>query len=456
MGSAVLRRKLEQRGTKGQARVRDNIILLGTNHTRAAISVREQLSLSADAQRTALLIKPADLSAVTILSTCNRSEFYALAPNGENGFSTLTSWVAGVTGVRERDLTNVTYALAGRDAVTHLFEVSAGLDSMILGEPHVLGQVRSAFQLAMETGVAGPILSRLGQDAVHVGKLVRTQTELSRNRMSIPHAAVDLASAHLKGWQSRKTVLIGAGEMGSLSAKVLRSTGISEVVVVNRDESRGRFLAGAVGGRYTPFNELHLEVADADLLISAVSIDRYLLCASDLTLNGRQIVLVDLGIPRTIDPALREVSGVQLFDIDDLEQFSANRRKSSETNVEHARSMVAEARDEFLRWWAARESAPVIAELSSKAEQIRASELERALRKLDHLSDRDRNVVAALSAGIVNKLLHEPISALRGSLDGGELTSAMRKLFALAGETEHAPSDVELTAATDHNSREFS
>jgi glutamyl-tRNA reductase len=456
MGSAVLWRSLEQRGTKGQTRVRDNIILLGTNHTRAAISVRERLSLSADAQRTAFLNKPFDLSAVTILSTCNRSEYYAVAPNGANGLSTLESWVAEITGVRERDLANVTYTLAGRDAVAHLFEVSAGLDSMILGEPHILGQVRTAFHLSMETGVAGPILSRLGQDAVHVGKFVRTQTALSRNRMSIPHAAVDLASTRLMGLHRRKAVVIGAGEMGSLSAKVLRSSGIGELVVVNRDESRGRFLAGAVGGRFTPFNELHSEFADADLVISAVSIDGYLLRPSDLKLNGHQSVLVDLGIPRTIDPALREVSGVQLFDIDDLERFSADRRESSEADVERARSMVAEARDVFLRWWAARESAPAIAELSAKAEQIRAHELERALRKLDHLSDRDRNVVAALSAGIVNKLLHEPISTLRGSLDGGETTSAMRKLFALAGESEHAPRDVELTPATDQNSRDFS
>jgi glutamyl-tRNA reductase len=175
-----------------------------------------------------------------------------------------------------------------------------------------------------------------------------------------------------------------------------------------------------------------------------------------LTFSSRQIVLVDLGIPRAIDPDFRDDAGVQLFDIDDLEQYSTNRRESSEADVERARSMVAEARDEFLRWWIARESAPAIAELSAKAEQIRANELERALRKLDHLSDRDRNVVAALSAGIVNKLLHEPISALRGSLDGGETTSAMRKLFALADESEHAPRDVELTPAPDQNSRNFS
>jgi glutamyl-tRNA reductase len=456
MGSAVLWRPLEQRGTKGRVRLRDNIILLGTNHTRASISVRERLSLSADAQRTALLNKPADLSAVVILSTCNRSEFYAVAPNSANGFSTLKSWVAEITGVPERDLTNVTYGLAGRDAITHLFEVSGGLDSMILGEPHILGQVRTAFQLAMLTGVAGPILSRLGQDAVHVGKLVRTQTELSRNRMSIPHAAVDLASAHLKGWHRRKAVVIGAGEMGTSAAKILRSTCIGEVVVVNRDESRGRFLAKTVGNRFTPLDELHSELAKADLVISAVSIDRYLLRPSELNLNGRQIVLVDLGIPRTIDPAWRDVSGAQVLDIDDLKQLSATRRESSAADVERARSMVAEARDEFLQWWVARESAPAIAELSAKAEQIRASELERALRKLGHLSERDRNVVATLSAGIVNKLLHEPISTLRGSLDGGETTFAMRKLFALAADSGDAPDDFDVTTATVHTSRDFS
>lgn len=285
--------------------------------------------------------------------------------------------------------------------------------------------------MAMETGAAGPLLSRLGQDAIHAGKQVRTQTALARNRLTIPHAAIDLAAQHLNGWRRRRAVVIGAGEMGSLSAKILRSSGVGDLVVINRGVSQGEALARAINGRFAPFRDLLVEVARADAVISAVSFEGYVLRKSDLESNTREIVLVDLGVPRTIDPSVHAVDGVQLFDIDDLEQCSVDRRESVAADVEAAELILDAARDAFLRWWAERESAPAIAELRQKAERIRAVELERALRKLTHLSDRDRNVVAALSAGIVNKLLHEPITSLRGSLDGGESTEVMRKLFGL-------------------------
>ncbi|MFL5759290.1 MAG: glutamyl-tRNA reductase [Thermomicrobiales bacterium] len=411
--------------------MRDNIYLLGTNHARAAISLRERLALSCEVQRSALLNKPADLTELAILSTCNRSEFYAVAPKGQAGQAALASWVAKTTKVQPDDLAGTTYAFTDRDAVTHLFTVASGLDSMVLGEPQVLGQVRSAIEMAMETGAAGPLLSRLGQDAIHAGKQVRTQTALARNRLTIPHAAIDLAAQHLNGWRRRRAVVIGAGEMGSLSAKILRSSGVGDLVVINRGVSQGEALARAINGRFAPFRDLLVEVARADAVISAVSFEGYVLRKSDLESNTREIVLVDLGVPRTIDPSVHAVDGVQLFDIDDLEQCSVDRRESVAADVEAAELILDAARDAFLRWWAERESAPAIAELRQKAERIRAVELERALRKLTHLSDRDRNVVAALSAGIVNKLLHEPITSLRGSLDGGESTEAMRKLFGL-------------------------
>jgi glutamyl-tRNA reductase len=421
--------------------VRDNIILVGTNHARAPISVRERLAFSSDALAAALASPPAELSELAILSTCNRSEFYALGADESDRAGTLLTWVSDLTGIRLAELRDATYSLSGHDAVSHLFKVASGLDSMVLGEPHILGQVRKAFDLAMETDSAGPVLSRLGQDAVHVGKLVRTHTGLARNRLSIPHAAVDLAARHIKSWSEARAVVIGAGEMGSLAAKVLRSAGSGELVVVNRNEHRGRALASTVAARFAPYGQLMSEVENADLVISAVSVESFLLRPKDLKSRPQPLVVVDLGVPRSVDPELRVNRAVRLFDVDDLEQISAGRRDSSTADVERAKVLVEEARDAFLRWWAARESAPAIAELSGKAEQIRETELERALRKLAHLSDRDRNVVAALSVGIVNKMLHEPITNLRGSLSPDETTYAARRLFGIQVQTEQADHD---------------
>jgi glutamyl-tRNA reductase len=433
--------------TEGPRRVRDKIILVGTNHARASLAVRERLALSHEAICAALIDRPQGLHEVAILSTCNRSEFYAVA--GKGGGCALISWIADLTKVDESDLSDATYCLHGHAAITHLFKVSSGLDSMVLGEPHILGQVRTAFDLAMQTDSAGPVLSRLGLDAVHVGKTVRTKTDLARNRLSIPHVAIDLAANHVKPWHKARAVVVGSGEMGILAAKIVRSTGIGELTIVNRDETRGRSLAGTVNAGFAPFAELLAEVATADLVISAASVDRFLIRPSDLVSRDRPLVAVDLGVPRTIDPALRDSADVSLFDIDDLERFSVDRRASSAADLAQAELMVDEARDSFLRWWAARESAPAITELSSKAEQIRAAELDRALRKLTHLPDRDRNVVATLSVGIVNKLLHEPITNLRGSLDGGETAAAMRRIFNL--EPEH--SNEELRVSSDSQAR---
>ncbi len=436
--------------------MRDNIILLGANHARTPISFRERLALSVDSQREALVNRPSELAEIAILSTCNRTEFYAFVSAGLAPVQSLSSWVAGTAGVSQGDLANATYSWGGRDAIMHLFNVSSGLDSMVLGEPHILGQVRNAFERALEIKASGPILSRLGQDAVHLGKLVRTQTHLARNRQSIPHAAVDLASRHLRSGKCR-AVVIGAGEMGTLSAKILRSSGIDELVIVNRDEAKGQTVSRAVNARFAPFSNLQGEIDHADLVISAVEFDGFVVQSINVQPSNHDIVLIDLGVPRTIDPALRASPGVRLFDIDDLERGSADSRQVVESDVEIAKLMVESACDEFLQWWAARESAPAIAALTHQAERIRDAELERALRKLDHLSDRDRNVVAALSVGIVNKVLHQPISTLRGSLDGGETADLTLKLFGLAqGSTtdqEAHPVDARSTTTSEPATR---
>lgn len=416
--------------------MRDHIIMLGTNHDRAPLSVRERLAAPREALPEILAQSVPGINELAILSTCNRTEFYAVVPGGHCPALALQRHVSIVSGIPEAELEPVTYLHIDRQAVHHLFRVASGLDSMVLGEPHILGQLRTAFEAAARADAAGPILRRLGTDALGVGKRVRTLTGLARNRSTIPHVACDLAARSLPAMEKVTAVIVGAGEMGALSAQVLRGAGVGRLIVVNRGEARGRALAERVGGCFHRLDDLTTLLTEADLVIIAAGGDGPLVTPEMVAVgkrSARPFVVIDLGMPRLVDPDCGDVPGVRLLDIDDLAPGAEERRNDAAREVAQAELLIDVARDSFMTWWAQRGSAPTIGALRRQAEHIRAAELDRALRKLRHLSDRDRNVVAALSVGIVNKLLHEPVTRLRCDVDG-ELGAAARGLFGIDGE----------------------
>jgi glutamyl-tRNA reductase len=415
--------------------------MLGASHERAPLAVRERLAFNGDDLTTGLQALSTIAHEGVILSTCNRTEIYALF-DSQDGRQQLRDFVTATRDLPPDLLESASQEREGRDAIHHLLRVASGLDSVVLGEPQILAQVQTALGAAREARSAGPVLTRLCHEALRTGKLARTRTGIARNRLSIAHAGVDLAARWLDGLRGRRVVVVGAGEIGGLTARILRNASVADLVITNRTFARAEALAADTNGRAVPLDALRREIANADAVFVATMATGYLL---DLPLIGERakpLVAVDLSVPRAIDPDIATHPLVRLATVDDLEEVTAAQRERYEQEVSQAEALIAGATDAFSDWWRQREVVPTIAALRDRAETIRESELERALRRLHHLSERDRNEVAALSTAIVNKLLHDPITGLKaGALDGTHEDAALviRKLFGVTDPSPQPP-----------------
>lgn len=412
--------------------------MLGTNHERAAIELREQLAFGPDTIADGLRELRTLAHEGAILSTCNRTEVYALLDDDLDGARELRRFLSGTRDVSEQLVAESTRSAGGHDAVHHLYRVSCGLDSMMLGEPQILSQVQDALSSARSGRAAGPVVTRLFTEALRVGKLSRTETGIARNRLSIAHAAVDLATREFGDLTGRSAIVIGAGKMATLAAKLLRAAGVADLVIANRSGERGLALADATGGRYVSLHDLPRELAGADLLISAAAAPSFLLDGSiAASLSGeraRPVLMVDLGVPRTLDPALGGLPGVRLFSVDDLEEIAADTRIGYAREIRKAEALVDEAVEAFFAWWRVRDVAPTLQALRERNEEVRRAEVERALRKLGHLSERDRDVVEALSVALVGKLMHRPIQEIKRTAELGAHegpADLVRRMFGL-------------------------
>ncbi len=433
---------------QGEQMTAAHLVVICSDFHRAPLHVREQLAFPADRLDLALHSLGATLGEGVILSTCNRVEVYAIvADTSPDAAAQRVAWfLSSATGVSADEVAGATVALTGSAAVRHLFRVAAGLESMVLGEPQILGQIRDAFQSARTARATGPILSRLFTEALRVGKLARTQTDIARNKTSIAHAAVALAArefaagcpilvaldrmdlthlpcpsptAHTYPLRGRTAVVVGAGPMGTLAAKLLRAGDVGRLLILNRTLSRADDLAARTGGEAWPIGRLPEALALADLAIVATggteaSVTSETLAGADWT-NPRPIVLIDVGVPRCVDPVVGEDPRVLLRDVDDLAQISASFRSGQAAQVIHVEHLVADGTRSFQSWLDARQVTPTLSALRAKADTIRDAELSRALARLSHLSERDRQVVAALASGITNKFLHTPTATLTRS-----------------------------------------
>ncbi|MCO5177425.1 MAG: glutamyl-tRNA reductase [Thermomicrobiales bacterium] len=404
--------------------------MLGTNHERASIEVRERLAFGNDNLGDGVRQLGAVAHEGVILSTCNRTEIYGLFDSDTDGGEELRQFLVGSRDLPATTVAATTYLHADNEAVRHLYRVSCGLDSMLLGEPQILTQVQDALATARETAAAGPVLTRLYTDALRVGKAARTSTGIARNRLSIAHAAIDLATRELGSLAGQRVIVLGAGEIGTIAARVLRTANTADLVIVNRTPSRGQALAAAVEGRYVALSDLPDELTDAAVVFSAVSTPDFVLGQDVLPplkdRRGAPLLIVDLGVPRTIDPALADDPVVRLRTVDDLEQIADSTRRSYDSEIVRVERLIDQAVDHFDEWLGTRQIVPTIRALQDRAEQIREAEVERALRRLGHLSERDREVVRALSVGIVGKMLHQPIVTLRTAAANGHHESAAR------------------------------
>jgi glutamyl-tRNA reductase len=386
------------------------IVVVGSNHEYAPVDIREQLAFSGDQLARGLDALQQRVPEGLILSTCNRTEIYAVGESDEQVVDEIFGFLSGYHSVTEPMLRRSSYVLSGEQAVDHFFRVASGLNSMILGEPQILSQIREALDLAREQNAVGPMLQRLTLDALRIGKRARTETDIARNRVSIAHAAVDLAERELNGLSGLSVAILGAGKMATLAAKLLRARGVGEISVVNRSVDRARELAESVDGVALPLTALDDAIASARLVIGAAISDGPLVTPAHVAPRSTPVLMIDLSVPRVVDQAVGHEPLVQVRDVDALDPIAEEnrRRYSSEVRKVERRGVQA------------------IAAVRARAEEIRDLELDKTLRRLQHLSDRDRNVVRALACGLTNKLLHQPVQELRAVGDVDQRQAILR------------------------------
>jgi glutamyl-tRNA reductase len=403
-----------------------SIVVVGTSHRRASLDLRERLRLDAPAaDELAGSLRAAGLNAV-VLSTCNRTELYVTGGNAadavlraENALVQLGGSPVRSTLFRRRD----------GQAAHHLFAVAAGLHSLVPGESQILGQVREAARQARTAGTAGPLLGRLFDQAVRTGKRVRSETALGRN-VSIPSVALELAERDLDSLEGRNVLVIGTGAMAELMLQKLLFRRVGGIVVAGRTPAKVRRLAARFGARAVGLDAIGRELQHADLVVTATSAPGFVVRVEDLAGRERPLVLVDLAVPRDVDPAVARLRGCRLHDVDDLTPIVRRGDAAQRVDIERARGIVAEEVRSFCDWRNSLQVAPAIASLHRRAEEIRAAELVRAHAKLATLSAEQQKAVEAVTTQIVGKLLHTPTARLKQA-DGLAYAAALEHLFDL-------------------------
>ena len=390
-----------------------NLLLVGTSHRRAPVEVRERVAVDPDAAAE-IASRLADGGEAVCLSTCNRTEIYLAAPDSGDADQRATRALSELAGVEPSQLEPHLYRLEQEAATVHLFRVAAGLDSLVPGESEILGQVRTAY----ERGKVGPLLDRLFSHALHTGKKVRTDTAIAESPGTTSSAAAALAAQVFGDLEGSRIAIVGAGKIGSRAARRLTKRGASLSFVANRTEARARELAAELGGSTVPLERLVEALDDADIVVSSTSSPDFVLTSDKLARvlparKGRPLLLIDLAVPRDLDPAINELPDCYLYDIDDLEAVVHETARGREAEFAKAEAIAVDEAERFREWLATRDIAPTIASIRERAEAIRRSELAKASGRLAGLSERERNAVESLTSQIVNKLLHEPIVRLK-------------------------------------------
>jgi glutamyl-tRNA reductase len=422
-----------------------NLRMVGCTHRASGVDLRQQLAFGSEQTVEALArwrqkFPKAELA---LLSTCNRVELYAAGGAAEAPPSSdeLLEALMGYHGVPAARVQGEALLLAQRDAVSHLYRVAASLDSMVVGEPQILAQVKQAYQRAVDCGSAGPALHDLFQSAMHAARRVHNETALHKHRVSIPSVAIaDFASRVFERFDDKRVLVLGAGEMAEETLRYLRDAGATNIVVANRSESRAMELAGAWGGAAVPWARLWEELIEADLVIGATAAAEPVVAAADFARSvaprrqQQPLFILDLAVPRNFDPHVGDELGVYLYSLDDLAAACELNRQARAAELPAAEAIIVAETNAFMAAVHRRIAGPVISGLRRNMEELKQAELERTFNKLPDLDDRARAEIAQLADRLVNKLLHPPLESLKDASHEGPphgLLDALRRLFRL-------------------------
>jgi glutamyl-tRNA reductase len=422
------------------------LLALGVSHKTAPLELRERLSLTEGRAVSALreLTDAAGIHEAAAISTCNRTELYLIVSDPVEAESTALGVLTRQADIRPTELLGHLYSLRSGEAARHLLRVSAGLDSMILGEAEIQGQVKRAYELALVEGSTGPILNRLFRGALTAGGRAREETGISEKGVSIPSVAVELARRTLGDLSDRRVLMVGAGETAELVAQALVARGVETVFVANRHYDRAIGLAQRFKGSAVRFEDLPEQLQAADIVVSATNSPHHIVERDGLeqvmrTRAGRPLLAIDIAVPRDIDPDCREIPGVSVHDIDDVQQIVERNTSGREAEARRAELIIESELDRFDRWLASLEVVPTITALRERGDEVVRRVMAENESRWQNLGEADRERMEAMARAIVSRLLHEPTVRLRraaGNDDAYSYVSALRELFGLDIETE--------------------
>lgn len=419
-----------------------DIILVGLSHKTAPVEVREKLSFPTSqlAESDARLKAYKEILECAILSTCNRVEIYASIERAELGVARIKDFLHSCQpDIPIEVIDQHLYTHKNEGAVRHLFRVASSLDSMVVGETQILGQVKEAFDTALLSKTTGVALNKLFKKAISAAKRVRTETKIGESAVSISFAAVELAKKIFSNLRNKTGMLIGAGEMGELAAQYLINNGIKEIVVSTRNYERALNLAKSYNGRVARFEDFLEEMVSVDVVICSTGAPNYVIRYEHVQdmiqkRKNRPLFLIDISVPRNIDPEINHIDNVFLYDIDDLQSVVETNLRARKEEAEKGGRIIDEEVSTFIKWFKSLEVVPTIVALREKVEEIRRKELERAIGRLGSLSTEDLQAIEGLTSTIVKKILHNPLVALKleaDSTNGLLYAEAVRKLFDL-------------------------
>jgi glutamyl-tRNA reductase len=419
-----------------------DILVIGLNHKTATVEIREKVAFDGPKLEEAVHILKATPSVKEniVLSTCNRVEIYAGVEDPDEAIENIKQFLAGFHNVQRGPLDKALYLHSGPKAVRHIFRVASSLDSMVVGEPQILGQLKDAYDFALKNKSTGVYLNKLMKKSVSVAKRIRTETKIAESAVSISFAAVELAKKIFDDLATKSFMLMGAGEMAELAAKHMMNSGVKDVYITNRTYERAEELAQEFDGKVIPFENFIDELIHTDIVICSTGAPDYVLRKEHVqrimkARKQRQMFIIDIAVPRNIDPEINDLDNVYLYSVDDLQGVVDTNIEERSREAEKAERIVAAEVQSFLKWQESLIAVPTIVAIREKAEAIRKDELEKMLRKLGPVEESTIKAIEQLTNSIMNKLIHPPTAALKSEQDDRDIMVDMAKrLFKLEAE----------------------